>query len=61
MQQSGEKMEKLIYARDGKELYKVVVVRKQRKGRPFSWAKLSARVLPQEPPPAPGVNYGHIP
>ena len=54
-------MEKLIYARDGKEFYKVVVVRKQRKGRPFSWAKLSARVLPQEPPPAPGVNYGHIP
>ena len=59
MQQSGEKMEKLIYARDGKELYKVVI--KQRKGRPFSWAKLSARVLPQEPPQAPGVNYGHIP
>ena len=59
MQQSGEKMEKLIYARDGKELYRVVI--KQRKGRPFSWAKLSAKILPQQPPPALGVNYGQIP
>ena len=60
MQQSGEKMEKLIYARDGKELYKVVVIR-QRKGRPFSWEKLSAQVLPQPPPPIPVVNSGPIP
>ena len=53
-------MEKLIYARDGKELYKVVVIR-QRKGRPFSWEKLSAQVLPQPPPPIPVVNSGPIP
>lgn len=65
MQQPDEKMEKIIYARDGEELYGAVTI-KQRKGQPFPLAKLLLlqRKDPrqaEEPPPAPAGSKGKIP
>lgn len=60
MQELGEKMEKLIYAREGEKLYAPISTIKQNKGRAFDLAKLMASVVP-EPPPAPAGNIGSHP
>ncbi|KAL4634583.1 hypothetical protein ACB092_04G210600 [Castanea dentata] len=58
---TGEKMEKLIYAREGEKLYAPISTIKQNKGRVFDLAKLMASVVPQPPPPAPAGNTGSHP
>ena len=61
MQEPGEKMEKLIYAREGEKLYAHISTIKQNKGRAFDLAKLMASVVPEPPPPVPAGNIGSHP
>ena len=76
MQRSGEKTEKLTFARDEKKLYGAMSA-KHRKGQPFNFAKLEEQQPPireqpltsrlagrgaaQPPPPSPAGSKGPIP
>lgn len=77
MQRSGEKTEKLTFARDEKKLYGAISA-KHRKGQPFNFAKLEQQPSPigekpprvrllrrrrpaKPPPPYPTGSPGKIP
>ncbi|KAL4634572.1 hypothetical protein ACB092_04G209500 [Castanea dentata] len=60
---TGEKVEKVVYAGEGEELFGLVTI-KQRKGQSFHLRKVlmgKQPRQPQEPPPAPAGPKGPIP
>ncbi|KAL4634579.1 hypothetical protein ACB092_04G210200 [Castanea dentata] len=64
---TGEKTEKLSFARDEKKLYGAISA-KHRKGQPFNFEKLEeqpppirGRRGPEPPPPSPVESPSHIP